>query len=381
MRDDKRTPVKAVDPRTEEILDRLERQANEAAGPNSKRERRWTYRRHGLVANVEHPGGGFAKMTTHPISLWAEGIEVLCSGFTYPGSACTVVLVAKDGETISTRGVVVSCKHVERVLHYAEIKFTQRIDPHMFIDSPKGDASAQLDLPNLHGKILHIDDSEFDAKLLAHHLRGSNIELKAVKTPAEAMEAINSAMFDIVLCDLNLGSGHDSLALIRDIRSSGFAGPIVIMSADSHPDKLAAAKTAGADQVLAKPYARNLLVQSMIKLHQEVGAVTTGEVLYSTLGDQLGTDDLLADYVKATTNVSQQLQTAIIARDLDAVRELCLSLKGSAPGYGFATLGKAAEESLKSLDGTMSIDEAKPKLRMLMLMCSNLGLRKNTAAA
>lgn len=386
MKDDKRptVPSKIADARLDELLDRLERQSTESAGGKGQRERRWTYRRPGLVANIEHPGGGFAKVTSHPISLWCEGIYVLMSGFTYPGSSCSVLLTTKDGESFSTKGVVASCQHVERVLHSVEIKFAQRVDPHLFIDTPRnasGDPVTQIELPNLHGKILHVDDSEFDAKLLAHQLRGSNIELKAVKTPQEALTAFESAMFDIVLCDLNLGAQHDSAGLIQSLRSAGFLGPIVILSAENHPDKLTAAKVAGASHTLAKPYGRNTLIQTMIRLHQEVGAITTGEVLYSTLGDQDETEELLSDYVKAAKAIAKNIQAGIIGRDFDTVRELCLNLKGSASGYGFAPLGLAAEEALKALDATQSVEEAKPKLRMLMLLCDHLGLRKNASVA
>jgi len=370
------TNAKAADARLEEILDRLEAQEREAG---ANRERRWPYRQSAVSVTIEHPGGGSAKFATNPISLWCEGVTFLFPGFAYPGSSCAVLLSSKCGESMLARGTVVACRHVDGVLHVAEVKFSKRVDPHLFVERPAAgapDATGQVELTHLHGNVLYVDDSEFDPRLLAHHLRGSGIKLTAVKTPDEALAALTEGLHDIFLCDLNLGPGTDAVAVIAGARAAGFGGPIVTLTAENNPARLAAAKAAGAQYLLAKPYQQNTLLQLMAKLHQEVGAVMAPDVLYSTLVDYGDIDDLITNYIKEAKALAHKIEAAVRARDAGLARELCLNLKGSATGHGFASLGQAADDAARVLDaGNGGINSAKPKLRMLALMCGQLGIR------
>jgi len=381
-------PEKITVPKTgpskiEEILDRLN-----AAEYNSKivmhrNQRRWNYRRLNTQASFEHPGGGVTRIMTTTRTLWFEGMTLLCAGFVHSGSIFKANLKSNDGESMAVMGTVVNCKHIEGVFHEIEVKFNQHIDPNLFIDATQSNnvASAEMvDLSTLRGKVLHLDDSEADARLLVHYLRGSGIELKSVRKAEEALQSLFVTDFDIFLCDLNLGGGTDGITAVKSARENGFCGPIVVMSAETNVSKLAAMKAAGAEHVLAKPYQKNALIQMMVKIHQQVGAIVDGEVLYSTLSDEPETDELLAGYVASTQKTVRDMQKSILARDLSAVREYCLNIHGSASGYGFIPLGLAAEEAIRALDSTMSVDEARPQIRRLTLLCGQLGLRRNSSA-
>jgi CheY-like chemotaxis protein len=380
--------AKGTAQKLEEILDRLDRQERDAAtGPAAasaaKKTRRCQFRRSNVFVSVEQPGGGPAtRVAAHTRSLWCEGTCFLWPRFTYSGSTCAVTLVTNDKESVTLPGVITNCRHVEGALHEVEVKFKQSVDPLSFTEPTRTgavDSQGSVELSNLHGKILHLDDSELDHKLLAHHLRGSGIELTAVKTAAEAVAALKKSMFDIFLTDLNLGSGGSGVDAVKAARAAGFSGPIVLLTAENSQGKLAVAKSAGTDHFLAKPYQRNTLVQLMIQLHKAVGAVTSGDALYSTLEDQSEVEEFLAGYVLESKQIALRIQAGIVAHDLEAVRELCLNVKGTAVGYGFGPLGLAAEEALRALDGTSSLEESRPQLRMLTLMCGQLGIRRSAA--
>jgi CheY-like chemotaxis protein len=272
---------------------------------------------------VEHPAGGIARVIAHARLLRSDGIIVLSGGFSYPGSSFTATLTSKEGDSLSVRGTVVACRHVEGIYHELKIKFGQRIDPHLFIEpaqSGSDEEVATVDLSNLRGKVLHLDDSDADGRLLAHFLRGSGIELKSVLTSEEALAHLGSAMVDIFLCDLNLGAGKDALPVVESATKAGFCGPTVILTAENNPTKLAAVKAAGIEFILPKPYQKNALVQLMIKLHQQVGAISSGQAIYSTLSDQADADEMLAAYVPSIQTLAQDLQKKMIARDLAGVR-------------------------------------------------------------
>jgi CheY-like chemotaxis protein len=377
---------KTTGPRTgasklEDILDRLDAAAGITT--SDRNQRRWNYRRMDTQACFEHPGGGVTRVSACTRSLWCEGMSLLCAGFVYSGSVFKTNLKSRDGESMGVVGTIVSCRHIDGLFHEIEVKFNQRIDPHLFIDATRnsnGESTAPVDLPSLRGKVLHLDDSEADSRLLMHHLRGSGIELKSVRKAEEALEALKTADFDIFLCDLNLGGGSDGILVVKKVREFGFCGPIVVMSAETNVSKVAAMKAAGAEHVLAKPYQRNALIQMMVKMHQQVGAIVDGEVLYSTLSDEPETDELLANYVASTQQTVKDMQKPILARDLSAVREYCLNIHGTAAGYGFIPLGLAAEEAIRALDSTMSVEEARPQIRRLTLLCGQLGLRRNPTA-
>jgi CheY-like chemotaxis protein len=381
MSSEKTAVAKPAASKIDEILDRLD--AAGAGSSGDRNQRRWSYRRSNTLASFEHPGGGITRVSTNTRSLWCEGMSLICAGFVYSGSVFKSNLKSKDGESMSVIGSVATCKHIEGVFHEIEVKFNQRIDPHLFIDSARnsnGELSAPIDLPSLRGKVLHLDDSEADAKLLVHYLRGSGIELKSFRKAEDALAALRTADFDIFLCDLNLGGGSDGIPVVKAARDSGFCGPIVVMSAETNVSKLAAMKAAGAEHQLSKPYQRNALIQMMVKMHQQVGAIVDGEVLYSTLGEEPETDELLATYVSSTQQTVKDMQAPILARDVAAVREYCLNIHGSASGYGFIPLGVAAEEAIRALDSTMSVDESKPQIRRLILLCGQLGLRRSPSA-
>lgn len=377
-----------------DLLERLDRldsampgtpAANAAAtGTAPRKERRFPYAKAGIMVAIEHPGGGITRVPSHARCIWGDGIAVLAAAFSYPKSTCTVTLISKDGDLLSANGTVSACKHVDGALHELEIKFSKRIDPTLFQETPKDSSGAStepVDLGMLRGRVLYLDDSDLDQRLLAHHLRGSKMEMKFCKESAEALAALRQGTIDIFLCDLHLGHGAIGIDTVKDARKEGFSGPVVMLTAEHAPDKLSAVKAAGADHILPKPYTKTALVELMAKLNQQVGATTSDELLYSTLDDQAEMAELLDGFIATAKEISERLQTAVQAQDLDQTRELCLSIKGSAIGYGFASLGTAAEEAIKSLDGTMSVDESRPRLRSLILMCGKLAIRKEAPPA
>ena len=383
MTAEKTNPAKSAVSKIEEILNRLD-QTPATNVPVDRQQRRWNYRRGNVPATIEHPAGGATKLMTQTRLLWADGMSVICSAFIYTGSVFRSTLTSNGTDSVGVVGTIVSCRHIEGVYHEAEIKFKQRIDPHLFIDPAKttgADGSTPVDLPNLNGKVLYLDDSESDARLLKHYLRGSAIDLTSVKTAAEALTGLKTSIYDIFLCDINLGGGSDGVPVVMAARADGFAGPIVILTAETNATKLAQMKTAGAEHLLPKPYQRNTLIQLMVKIHQQVGAITDGEILYSNLPEEPETDELLSSYVESVKVIADGLLKGMVSKDMTAVRELCLNLRGSAAGYGFVSLGTCAGDAVRAIDSTMSVDESRPQLRRLALMCGQLGLRRNAPAA
>jgi len=141
------------------------------------------------------------------------------------------------------------------------------------------------------------------------------------------------------------------------------------------------AKQAGVDVVLNKPYQAKDLFDVMIDMHRRVGAFITTDQLYSSLEESPGMTEVITEYIDYAKQTAVELEQSILSTDIDKARTLCLGMKGSATGVGFTALSELAREAVKVMDASMSLEEARPQLRMLGLMCGRLSLRASTNAA
>ena len=124
----------------------------------------------------------------------------------YEGTECKLLMTRLDEITVPITGRVVSCRHVEGTLHEIGIKFDRRIDPRSYFRGADGEGGSadSVELPDMGGHLLYLDDSPMDLKLLAHHLKPTSIDLKTSGTIAEAMQMMKDHSFDFIFCDLNL---------------------------------------------------------------------------------------------------------------------------------------------------------------------------------
>ncbi len=372
------------DPVRQELLDRLDRSANSEQNAianqrfDKRRDQRWPYRRNDIQITIEHPAGGVSQLLLCSRNLSAGGISLLHGGYIYPNSRCKLTLCRLDGQQHLATGTIVSCRHLQGLLHEIGLQFDRRIDPHDFIEaaSSTGGSQERVELSDLHGHVLLADGSDLDRALVAHHLKSSGIHLMAVGTPGAAIDTIKKEVVDIVMCDLYLAGG-DGITLIGKLRELGFGGPIVVMSAETDPQRIAKATQAGATHVLPKPYSHEDLIHLLVKLHRQVGAIVNRTVLYSSLDDQPGMLPLVQKYVEQARRIAYQLEKHLAEENLAEVRQACLNLKGSASGFGFAPVSGVAAGVLNVLDAHQSVRKAASQIRTLCILCRRLAVRSS----
>jgi CheY-like chemotaxis protein len=374
------------------VLDRLDggglsregQSGGSPRGSEKRKQRRWAYRAERIGITVEHPGGGVARYLVSARNLSAGGLSFLHGGFLHPGARCRLNLLRLDGQDEPIDGTIASCRLVEGRIHEIGLKFDRLIDPTLYLrfdtSADQGPGEASMELPNLQGRVLYLDDSPMELKLLKHHLRATGIDLTVAATPAEALEAFKSRTFEIVMCDLNL-EGGDSVETIRAFRSGGFTGPIVLLTADANSARIDTARQAGASHVLKKPYAPPALFDLMIRLHQEVGAIVEGGRIRSEFEGKQDMVELIEAYVEEAKNTSARLECALRENDLKQARELCLKLSGSASGYGFSSFGEAAAAAVAQLDASKSLPECAQALLRVCLMSRFLSARDDRRQA
>ncbi len=113
------------------------------------------------------------------------------------------------------------------------------------------DATARL-------RVLIADDHPTNRKVVELILGQMPVDLVQVENGAEALEAVRTQPFDLVLMDMQMPV-MDGLTAVREIRRHEAATgstpvPIVMLTANALPDHIASSQAAGADRHLAKPF-------------------------------------------------------------------------------------------------------------------------------
>ena len=233
---------------------RVERKPAKAAPPRTAERRedeRYDLRRGGVGISIEQPGGGLTKITVFLRNLSAGGLAFLSKSYIHPGSTCSTSLMRKDGRAKLVTGTITSCRYLQDSTHEVGMKFDSRIEPSMLLDV-SGTDGRTIELPDLKGRILLVDDSKMDQILLAHHMKASGAEIRNASSSAEAAKLLGEESFDIVICDPNLAGGAEATTILQKIRQAGFTGPIINCSAEN--SQKAAPADHGAIYMLMKPY-------------------------------------------------------------------------------------------------------------------------------
>ena len=98
--------------------------------------------------------------------------------------------------------------------------------------------------------ILAIDDDSDFLELMQQGLAPRGIEVTTCETVAQAVEALASSAFDLVLTDLGLAD-EGGLALLERVKQAWPDVPVVVVT--GHGDAAGAARALGAAGVLVKP--------------------------------------------------------------------------------------------------------------------------------
>lgn len=364
-------PTKSAGDVLAALLDRLDAQETDDAA--SKRGTvRCVYRKTEVPIRIHHPGGSTVVKGVATRNLSAHGVGFLYGGFLYAGTRMEIVLKRRLGGEDVLRGKVTTCTHVAGVLHQVGCKFDDKIFPRLYLE-PGSYEELDVDIPEdttkLKGNVLYLDDQEVDRMLLKHHLKKTLITLDAVKSPEEAVERIKATTFDLVFCDLNLESMSGEQA-VKTIRAAGYKGPICLVTAETSPHRLKAAQDAGAVGVLFKPYERDKLISLMTNYIS-----SPDQLIMSSMSDNADMVPMIARYVESIRGTCVEIQQSIENDNIDKIRTIAMTIKGTGVGYGFAQLSEAAKESVKSLDATCSIGESQVQIQKLIDMCKRVGVK------
>ena len=352
------------------LLCRLDDAPTGRVGRDRRRYKRWEFRLSDIAVLVQHPGGGVGRYLVCARNISAGGVSFIHGGYIHPGSECKIVLPRRDGAPLPVNGEIVYCRHVEGSYHEVGVRFTQEVDPALLLEDPTEEAEARdqtRELPALKGRLLVVDQSKSDRRLMTHQLAATGLHLTMVDSPGAAIDSVRRRAYEILLCDLNLE--NDAVRMIGQIRKAEFRGPIIVITAETSPERLGAARSAGANEIIGKPY-DPVYLASLLAEWLEVPGID--RPIYSSFEDKPGMAELIADFVGDARGKAHQIEKGLEEEGLPGMREVCLELIGSGAGHGFDSVTEAARDALTALETSQKPGDGKGPLRRLMLICQQL---------
>ena len=145
------------------------------------------------------------------------------------------------------------------------------VEPH----APASAEPTRADAPapvRLDGRVLLAEDGLDNQRLISLVLRNAGAEVVVVDNGRSAVEAAlghatagRRRPFDVILMDVEMPE-LDGLSATRELRALGYDGPIVAVTARAMQNELDQCLAAGCDTVVAKPFDRRSLLETVARL-------------------------------------------------------------------------------------------------------------------
>lgn len=337
-------------------------------GANPKREFvRWPHRLDRVFLKVRQPGGQESVIRVVCRNLSRGGMAILHNAYMHPRSKCAVVLPhLLNGPTV-IEGTVVRCQHRRGVIHEVGIRFGQSINVRDYVPlDPFADCFSleRVKPSDLRGCLVVVDDSELDQKIVQHFLRETDLRVRAALSPEQGMALVSEGC-DIILMDYYLGESTGADFVSR-IRGAGDRTPVIMMTCDTSTATRQRVLGAQANGFLSKPLNQDLLLRA---LGEYLIAEKSNTHLRTTLTKGDPALRLVSGFVRDLRGFADRLEQAIGGDDAMKCRALCLEIHGSAPALGFGELGTMADKAAATLAASMSIEESRDMLRVLIAAC------------
>lgn len=330
---------------------------------------RWPFYRDRIQMLVEQPGGSTLTLRLACRNLSRGGASLLHNGFLHERSRCIVRLPHPTRGDVYVAGTIVRCTHRGGVVHELGVKFDAPIDARQFVAL---DAEAEafspekVDPENIEGRLLLVEPSADDRKLMEHFLRRTKVSMATAENCADAVERLKQPV-DLIFANFELPDGN-GLDLIRAVRQQGVQAPVVLITPDVSRQTRIELRGANCDGVLGKPLTFDRVLRAMAEFLSINRSPSSGDHS-STLSSTSPAKDLVPWFVEELRRTAQRLREAVDRDDADECEMICLMLKGAGPQMGFTGMVAIADRAIQMLHLTRSAKESAAVLKDVMNAC------------
>jgi PAS domain S-box-containing protein len=231
-------------------------------------------------------------------------------------------------------------------------------------------------------RILLAEDNAVNQKLAIHLLAKHGHTVSVVENGLEAVSALESGVFDVVLMDVQMPEmdGLEATGIIRQ-RENGTDRhiPIVAMTAHALRGDRERCLAAGMDDYVSKPIQARELWRALADAASRGGEGTTAtgimseeasidlaEALARLDGDKNLLTELVQIFLGECPGLMARIRTAITEQDPPRLKSAAHALKGSVANFGaHGAVNAAARLETLGLDPTLETDAANEALRVL----------------
>jgi len=319
----------------------LDREGETSTAPFKREFARWPFRRLTVAAEITHPGGTITRLKLACRNLSKGGIGLLHGGFLHQGSLCRVWLPKLNGGTIEVQGVVTRCMHRRGAVHEIGVKFDKAIDLTQFIKGSRyGNFHTieRVEADKLVGRMLYVEDSESDIRIMRHFLRETAVTVRTVSGTDHAIQEAKQG-FDVIVAHWS-ADGEKGTDLIRMLRREGIKTPAIVVTKD--PVGLVREGLGDLHDigVLAMPLSQGELLRMLaekLTVHGNVARhPNADETLFARLSGEMN-------------KLVENLRRAIATRDQLACRVSTMQIKAIAPLMGMNETVRLCDETTERL--------------------------------
>lgn len=185
----------------------------------------------------------------------------------------------------------------------------------------------------LQGNILLAEDSPDNQELITMYTNRTGANLTIVNNGEEAVEAGMVSDYDLILMDMQMPI-MDGIEAITLLRASGYAKPIVTLTANVMAEDRQQCLDAGADGFLSKPIDLKKFYATLNKYLEEENGDYKNSVT-DNLHDDPVYQELVNKFVVNLPSMFKEMEEAFEKSDWEALQSLSHKLKGVGGSFGF----------------------------------------------
>ena len=244
-----------------------------------------------------------------------------------------------------------------------------------------GELKSQLPTLNIKGRVLVAEDVEVNQKLIVRYLTRVGAEVEAASNGRIAVQMAIDAQgrgnpFDLILMDVSMPE-LDGYQATRELRSIGYRGPIVALTAHALAGERERAIEAGCNDHVPKPIDANRLLDVVAEYTRSSQTGSEPEPLARFGAEaEIDMEDLLEELNRWASSQAQVIRNAFEARAPAALHSAAHALKGAAGSCGHTSLSEAAASLVETIKCGGGIDACEPHVRAIEALCRAAAARQ-----